>query len=148
MSTCGIWRHSFTRKKRVGGIDMKVGDQPCTANEEPVRIHYKCLVPIYEFPEMKLCGLVISKTELKSSVSKFPHSCICERFIFFPRIGCLFCCNQKRQTDPGIHRSQTHECRNWERGRVVSFLEIHKSDFQYSVYKNITIILLRLFGLW
>jgi hypothetical protein len=36
----------------------------CTANERPVRIKYKCLVPIYVFPEMKQCGLVISKTEL------------------------------------------------------------------------------------
>jgi hypothetical protein len=35
-----------------------------TAKEGPVRIQYKCLVPIYVFPEMKLCRLVISKTEL------------------------------------------------------------------------------------
>ncbi len=35
-----------------------------TANEWPVRIQYKCLVPTYVFPETKLCGLVISKTEL------------------------------------------------------------------------------------
>ena len=35
-----------------------------TANEGPVRIQYKCLVPIYVFPEMKLCRPVISKTEL------------------------------------------------------------------------------------
>jgi hypothetical protein len=36
------------------------------ANEGPVRIQYKCLVPIYLFPEMKLCkcSLVIPKTEL------------------------------------------------------------------------------------
>jgi hypothetical protein len=34
------------------------------ANEGPVRIQYKCLVPIYVFPEMKLRGLNISKTEL------------------------------------------------------------------------------------
>jgi hypothetical protein len=26
----------------------------CTANEGPVRIQYKCLAPIYVFPEMKL----------------------------------------------------------------------------------------------
>jgi len=26
----------------------------CTANEGPARIQYKCLVPIYIFPEMKL----------------------------------------------------------------------------------------------
>jgi hypothetical protein len=35
-----------------------------TANEGPVRIQYKCLVPIYVFPEMKLCSLLISNTEL------------------------------------------------------------------------------------
>jgi hypothetical protein len=44
----------------------------CTANEGPVRIRYKCWVPIYVFPEMKLCCLVISKTELECSVSLFP----------------------------------------------------------------------------
>jgi hypothetical protein len=32
--------------------------------EGPVRIQYNCLVPIYVFPEMKLCSLVISKVEL------------------------------------------------------------------------------------
>ncbi len=40
---------------------------PCTlhcTNEGPVRIQYKSLVLIYVFPEMKLCGLVTSKTEL------------------------------------------------------------------------------------
>ncbi len=31
-----------------------------TANEGPVRIQYKCVVMIYEFPEMKLRSLVIS----------------------------------------------------------------------------------------
>jgi hypothetical protein len=35
-----------------------------TAYEGLGRIQYKCLVPIYVFPEMKLCSLVISKTEL------------------------------------------------------------------------------------
>jgi hypothetical protein len=54
-----------------------------TANEEPVRIQYKCLVPIYVLLEMKLCSLVISKTELLCSLSQFLHSYICERFIYF-----------------------------------------------------------------
>jgi hypothetical protein len=35
-----------------------------TANEGLMRIQYKCLVPIYEFPEMKLRGHVIAKTEI------------------------------------------------------------------------------------
>jgi hypothetical protein len=50
-----------------------------TANEGLVRIQYKCLVPIYVFLEMKLRGLVISKTELKCSVSQFPYSCSCSQ---------------------------------------------------------------------
>ncbi len=32
------------------------------------------------------------------------------------------------------NRSQTHECRNWERGRTVSFLGIFVSNFRYSVF--------------
>ncbi len=36
----------------------------CTANEGPVRIQNKRLVPIYVFLEVKLYGLIISKTEL------------------------------------------------------------------------------------
>jgi hypothetical protein len=39
-------------------------EQRCTANEGPVRFQYKYLVPIYVLPEMKLCSLLISKTEL------------------------------------------------------------------------------------
>jgi hypothetical protein len=38
----------------------------------------------------------------------------------------------------GIYKSLTnsvHECRNWERGRAVSFLGIHKLDFRYSALK-------------
>jgi hypothetical protein len=36
-----------------------------TADEGPLRlIQYKCLVPICVFPEMKLCSLLISNTEL------------------------------------------------------------------------------------
>ncbi len=32
-----------------------------TANEGPLRIQYQCLVPIYIFPEMKQCSLIISQ---------------------------------------------------------------------------------------
>jgi hypothetical protein len=45
--------------KPLGGINTAY-----TANEGQERIQYKCLVSIYVFPEMKLHGLVISKTEL------------------------------------------------------------------------------------
>ncbi len=65
---------------RPGSTNV-VGAMTYTANEGPVRILYKCLVPIYVFPEMTLRGLVISKTELYCSVFQFPHLCICEGFI-------------------------------------------------------------------
>jgi hypothetical protein len=50
-----------------------------TANEGQVRIQYKCLVPNYIFPEMKLCGFIISNIH---------NSCNCERFIYsLDRLG-------------------------------------------------------------
>jgi hypothetical protein len=45
--------------KPLGGIYTAY-----TANEGQERIQYKWQVPIYVFPEMKLRGLIISKTEL------------------------------------------------------------------------------------
>ncbi len=41
------------------------------ANEGPVRIQYKCLVPIYVFPEMKLHGPVNSKQKYNALSSNF-----------------------------------------------------------------------------
>jgi hypothetical protein len=38
-------------RKKVGTV---LCDKAYTANVGPVRIQYKCLVSIYEFPEMKL----------------------------------------------------------------------------------------------
>ncbi len=42
--------------------------------------------------------------------------------LYIPRIGL-----------PILMHLQIHECRNWKWRRTVSFLEIHKSDFRYSV---------------
>jgi hypothetical protein len=33
-----------------------------------------------------------------------------------------------------INRSPKHECRNWERGRIVSFLGMFVLDFRYCVF--------------
>jgi hypothetical protein len=54
-------------KRKTNSEEREVaisGSVSCTANEGPVIIQYKCLVPIYVFPEMKLCGLVVFKTEI------------------------------------------------------------------------------------
>jgi hypothetical protein len=84
-----------------------------TANEGPVIIQYKSLVPIYVFPEMKLSSLLIFKTEL--SVSQFLHSYICERFIYFQDRSVYFAAAKSVDRSwEYIIRPQTHECGNWE----------------------------------
>ncbi len=61
-----------------------------TANEGSVRIKYKCLVPIYVFPKMKLWDPVISKTEL------YVMFCLQISTFMYMWAGslCLFCCSQ------------------------------------------------------
>jgi hypothetical protein len=52
----------------------------------------------------------------------------------FPQSVCLFAAaNYVDQSWEYINRSQTHECRNWDCGRAIPFLGIHKLDFPYSV---------------
>ncbi len=91
----------------------------------------------YVFPKMKVRCLVVSKTELLCSVSQFPHSCISEWFIYSQDRSAYFVgAKWADRSWEYINHSQEHECRNWERCWVVSFLGIHKSDFRYSVSRN------------
>ncbi len=48
----------------VVAVSVLQGRGSSTANDGLVRIQYKYVVPIYVFPEMKLLGLIIFKTEL------------------------------------------------------------------------------------
>ena len=57
--------------------------------------------------------------------------CICEHFIYSHDRSAI---QKNKRTDLGIHSSQIHECRNWERGRAVSFLGIFISNFHFSVF--------------
>ncbi len=53
----------------------------------------------------------------------------------FRRSVCLFCCIAFADRSwEYINRSQTVECRNWERGRPVSFLGIFVSNFRNSAF--------------
>ncbi len=66
-----------------------------------VRIQYKCLVPIYVFPEMKLC--------------------VQPRLIYFQDRSVYFAAaTYVDRYWEYINRSQTHECRNW--AETVQFL--------------------------
>ncbi len=74
------------------------------------------------FPEKKLCYQ-----------SQILHSYMFLWAIYiFPQSVCLFCC--RKIGGPileiyAVDRSQTHECRNWDWGRAIPFLGIHKSKF-------------------
>ncbi len=63
---------------------------------------------------------------------QFPHSGVCERFIYSQDRSTLFPPAEK--ADPSweyIIRSQTHECGNWDWGPDIPFLGIFVSNFQH-----------------
>ncbi len=64
-----------------------------------------------------------------------PNSCVCERDLYsiFPRLICLFCCRKHVDRSWEFNRSQTHECGNWDWGRAISRMGIHKWHFRRSV---------------
>jgi hypothetical protein len=82
-----------------------------TANEEPVRIQYKCLVPIYVFPEIKL--LFPKQNYYVLSSSSYSHTSV--RNLYISRIGLPILLQGNMWTDAGyINRSHTHKCGNWD----------------------------------
>ncbi len=79
-----------------------------TANEGPLRIQYKCLVPIYVFPEMKLLFPKQNYNVLSPIVPTLIH--LWEIYIYI--------------------------CGNWDSGRAIPRKGIHKWDFPSSVLNN------------
>ncbi len=79
----------------------------CTANEGPMRIQYKCLVPVYVFPEMKLLFPKHNYNVL--SPMQFLHSYICERFIYFQDLSLPILLQGNTVCGPilGIYKSLT-----------------------------------------
>ncbi len=95
---------------------------------DPIHLRY-----IYVFPEMKLCSLPISNTELQCFVSQFLNSYICERFIYFHNRSVYFAA--AKYVDRSweyINRSQTHECENCDWGSATPRKRIQKGDFHCS----------------
>ncbi len=83
---------------------------------------------------MKLCSLLISKTELQCYVSQFLHCYNCERFIYFQDRSTYSC--EGKYADGSweyVNHSQTHGCGNWDWGRAIPRKVIHKWDFRCSV---------------
>ncbi len=113
------------------GIKGKLSsDQYClhTANEGLVRIQYKCLVPIYVFPEIKLLFLRENCNGLPVPTLKY----LWEIYLF-PGSVCLLCCRKIWGPILGIYcinRSHTHKCGNWDWGSAIPRKGIHKWDFR------------------
>jgi hypothetical protein len=82
----------------------------CTANEGPVRIQYKCLVPIYLFPEMKL---LFQKQNIMFPVPTLIY--LREIYIYFQDRSAYSAAGKYVDRSwEFINPSQTHECGNWD----------------------------------
>ncbi len=63
--------------------------------------------------------------------SQFPHSCVCERFLYSHNRSA--CSAEGKYVDRSweyVNCSKTHECGNWDSVRTIPFLGIHKWDFR------------------
>jgi hypothetical protein len=67
-----------------------------TANEEPVRIQYKCLVPIYVFPEMKL----LFPKQNYNVLSPSSYTLISVRYLYTSGVGLPILLPGNMRTDP------------------------------------------------
>ncbi len=122
--TSALWYVQAWQKE---GSNLEKSSEYCmplslyTANEGPVRIHYKCLVPIHVFPEMKLLKLLFPKQNYNVlSPSSYTLIYLWEIYIF-PGSVCLYPAAGKYvDRSLGIYKSltQTHECGNWDWGRA------------------------------
>ncbi len=98
------WDKGDTHRQEIVLLSLSISYQEsrslecdCTANEGPVRIQYKCLVPIYVFPEMKLLFQKQNYNVLSSS--SYTH--ISVRDLYISSIGLPILLQENMQTDPG-----------------------------------------------
>jgi hypothetical protein len=82
----------------------------------------------------------IPRKGISGSQSQFPHSCVCEWFIYshdwssYSAGGNMYA---DRSWDY-INRSQTHECWNWGWGRAIPRKGIHKRGFSLQCIQGVT----------
>jgi hypothetical protein len=77
----------------------------------------------------------IPRKGITGSQSQFPHSCVCERFIY-SHDRSPYSAGGNKYVDRSwdyINRSETHECWNWCWGRAIPRKGIHNGDFRCSV---------------
>ncbi len=90
-------------------------------------VHCKDTIP-------KIRKQIFPEKELRGHSPNFPHSCLCEQFIYFQlSISITAAGKCVDRTWKYINRSQTHECEKWGLRPRKSQKRIHKWDFRYSV---------------
>ncbi len=84
------------------------------------------------------CAASLFPTQNYNVLSPNSYTQISLRDLYISRIGLLILLqpNMLDRSWEYINHSQTYECRNWDRGRTIPFLGIHKLDFWYRVYPN------------
>jgi hypothetical protein len=78
---------------------------PYTANEMAVRIQYRCMVPIYLFPERKPVGVIIYYNVLSPNI----HIHVPVSDLYIAKIDLPILLQSNRQIDPGntVYKSLT-----------------------------------------
>jgi hypothetical protein len=67
--------------------------------------------------------------------SQFPHSCVCERFLYSQdRSAYSNAGKYVERSWKYINLSQTHECGNWDLGHAIPFLGVNKWHCGCSVH--------------
>jgi hypothetical protein len=95
-----------------------------------IKVSQLCKEPI-----PKIRNKYSQKRNCAGPQSQFPHSWVCERFIYSDDRS-AYSAAGNMWTDPGntyINLSQTHEGENWDWGRAIPRKVIHKCDFLCSV---------------
>ncbi len=118
ISLVGLWSVSLSQAG-LSSHNAIISLSPC--NNVP---HCK-ENPIYALTEKKLRGLS----------PNFPFMYLWVTYIL-PRSVHLFSCSRPiLGVYSKINRSQKHECRNWDCGLAISFLEIFISNFRYTIFQ-------------
>ncbi len=82
------------------------------------------------------CKEHTKKSKQRNCAATVPIStfmCLWAIYIF-PQSICQFCCRKYvDRSGEFINRSQTHDCGNWDWGRIIPTKEIHKWDFRCGV---------------
>ncbi len=103
-----------------------------TANEGPVRIQYKCLVP-FMYSQKLNCAAFLFPKQNYNVLSPNPTLIYLLEIYIFPEWSDYFAAAKYVDRSREYrNRSETYECRNWDWGRAIPFLGIHKFDFWYS----------------